>query len=178
MRGLKDVGGRHTRWLLFLQQFDIEFQYKPGRYHGNADALSRKGLQSQKCGDCTVAAVEELLSQSTLDTFGKAQADDPQLGPVIEALKGAVALPSTIVPGLRKTFLQDCLLCRKFRASSQDSVHTQLVVPCSHIKIILQQLHNDSGHLAVHRTTKNVSIGQVMRQILNIGSGNANNVRT
>jgi hypothetical protein len=91
-----------------------------------------------------------------LDTFGKAQADDPQLGPVIDALKGAVALPSTTVPGLRKTFLQDGLLCCKLRTSSQDSVHTQLVVPCSHIMIILQQLHNDSGHLAVHRTTEKV----------------------
>ena len=37
-------------------------------------------------------------------------------------------------------------------------MHTQLVVPRSHVKIILQQLHNDSGHLSVHtcRTTEKV----------------------
>ena len=80
-----------------------------------------------------------------MGTLGKAQADDPQLGPVIDTLKGALTLPSTTVSGLRKTFLQDGLLCRKFRASSQDSVHTQLVVPHSHVEIILKQLHNDLG---------------------------------
>ena len=68
-----------------------------------------------------MAAVEELLSPSTLDTLGKAQADNPHLRPVIDDL--------TTVPGLRKMFLQDGLLCHKFRAPSQDSVHTQLVVP-------------------------------------------------
>ena len=161
LKGLKDVGGRLTRWLLFLQQFDIEFQYKPGRCHGNADALSRIGEKScdstvAAYSDSTVAAVEGLISPSSLHTLGKAQADDPQLGPVIVALKGALMLPSTTVPGLRKAFLQDGLLCRKFRASSQDSVHTQLVVPRSHVEMILKQLHNDSGHLAVHRTTEKV----------------------
>ena len=30
LMGLKDVGGHLMRWLLFLQQFDIEFRYKPG----------------------------------------------------------------------------------------------------------------------------------------------------
>ena len=106
--------------------------------------------------DSTVAAVEGLISPSSLHTLGEAQADDPQLGPVIDALKGALMLPSTTVPGLRKAFLQDGLLCRKFRASSQDSVHTQLVVPRSHVEMILKQLHNDSGHLAVHRITEKV----------------------
>ena len=105
LKGLKDVFGQLTRWLLFLQQFNIEFQYKPGRCHGNADALSRIDLQSQKCGDSTVADVEELLSPSTLDTLSKAQADDPQLGLVIDTLKGAVALPSITVPGFRIMFL-------------------------------------------------------------------------
>jgi hypothetical protein len=52
LKGLKDVGERLTRWLLFLQQFDIEFQYKSG-----IGVTVRIGLQSQKCGDCTVAAV-------------------------------------------------------------------------------------------------------------------------
>ena len=38
-------------------------------------------------GDSTLAAVEGLISPSSLHTLGKAQADDPQLGPVIDALK-------------------------------------------------------------------------------------------
>lgn len=151
LKGIKDVGGRLTRWLLFLQQFNLDFQYKPGRLHTNADTLSR--IPSR---DDTVAAIEELTSEGTLHTFLKAQEEDPALGKVIEALKNGTVFPSCTVPGLKKTFLQDGLLCRKFRASCSDSVRTQLVVPESHVKIILEQLHNESGHLGVQRTTEKV----------------------
>ena len=41
LKGLRDVGGRLTRWILFLQQFDFIVEYKPGRLNSNADALSR-----------------------------------------------------------------------------------------------------------------------------------------
>ncbi|KAL5457023.1 hypothetical protein EMCRGX_G034258 [Ephydatia muelleri] len=148
---VKDVGGRLTRWLLFLQQFKLDFQYKPGRLHTNADTLSR--IPSK---DNTVAAIEELVSEDTLHTFLKAQEEDPALGKVIEALKNGTAVPSSTVPGLKKTFLQDGLLCCKFRASCSDSVCTQLVVPKGHVKIILENLHNESGHLGVQRTTEKV----------------------
>eukprot|EP00731_Ephydatia_muelleri_P033855 Em0040g5a len=151
LKGIKDVGGRLTRWLLFLQQFKLDFQYKPGRLHTNADTLSR--IPSR---DNTVAAIEELISEDTLHTFLKAQEEDPALGKVIEALKNGTAVPSSTVPGLKKTFLQDGLLCRKFRASCSDSVCTQLVVPKGHVKIILENLHNESGHLGVQRTTEKV----------------------
>ena len=151
LKGIKDVGGRLTRWLLFLQQFNLDFQYKPGRLHTNADTLSR--IPSR---DNTVAAIEELISEDTLHTFLKAQEEDPALGKVIEALKNGTAVPSSTVPGLKKTFLQDGLLCHKFRASCSDSVCTQLVVPKGHVKIILEKLHNESGHLGVQRTTEKV----------------------
>ena len=43
LRGVKDVGGRLTRsrWMLSLQQFNFQFEYKPGSTHSNADTLSR-----------------------------------------------------------------------------------------------------------------------------------------
>eukprot|EP00731_Ephydatia_muelleri_P009263 Em0004g1601a len=42
LQGLKDTGGRITRWLFFLQQFDMKVLYRPGRNNGNADGLSRR----------------------------------------------------------------------------------------------------------------------------------------
>ena len=42
LKGLKDVGGRLARWMLFLQQFQFKIEYKPGKTHGDADALSRQ----------------------------------------------------------------------------------------------------------------------------------------
>ena len=75
LKGIKDVGGRRTRWLLFLQQFNLDFQYKPGRLHTNADTLSRIPSRDN---------IEELISEDTLHTFLKAQEEDPALGKVIE----------------------------------------------------------------------------------------------
>ena len=31
LKDLKDVGGRLTRWMLYLQQFDFTFQHRPGK---------------------------------------------------------------------------------------------------------------------------------------------------
>ena len=41
MKGLKDVGGCVIRWTIFLQQFDFRVEYRPGKNHENADAMSR-----------------------------------------------------------------------------------------------------------------------------------------
>ena len=42
LKGLKDVGGRLARWMIFLQQFQMKIEYKPGKltlmqmhYHGD-----------------------------------------------------------------------------------------------------------------------------------------------
>lgn len=40
LKGMNDIGGRLSRWMTFLQQFDYTIEYKPGRYHSNVDALS------------------------------------------------------------------------------------------------------------------------------------------
>ena len=42
LKGLKDTGGRLTRWIMFLQQFNYDLEYKQGSKHTNADALSRQ----------------------------------------------------------------------------------------------------------------------------------------
>ena len=44
LKGLKDVGGWLARWMIFLQQFQMKIEYKPGKAHTNADALSQRPL--------------------------------------------------------------------------------------------------------------------------------------
>ena len=38
----KETNGRITRWFLSLQPFNFSVIHRPGRHHGNADALSRR----------------------------------------------------------------------------------------------------------------------------------------
>eukprot|EP00731_Ephydatia_muelleri_P017867 Em0010g965a len=42
------TGGRITRWLLFLQQFDIAIKYRAGKSNGNADGMSRRRPDEEK----------------------------------------------------------------------------------------------------------------------------------
>ena len=49
-KGLKDVGGRLSRWMIFLLQFNFTIQYKPGKNHTNADALSRRPVSRSSDG--------------------------------------------------------------------------------------------------------------------------------
>ena len=47
----KDPVGQPVRWIEVIDTYDITFQHRPGRKHGNADALSR--YPCRQCGgDC------------------------------------------------------------------------------------------------------------------------------
>ena len=46
----KEPEGQIARWLEYLQEFDFQTEYRPGKWHGNADALSR--LQCNQCEIC------------------------------------------------------------------------------------------------------------------------------
>ncbi|KAL5479659.1 hypothetical protein EMCRGX_G023211 [Ephydatia muelleri] len=72
-------------------------EYKLGRYHMNADTLSR--IPSREIGDSiSVTAIEELLSRDTLQSLLRAQVEDPRLGKVVEALKNGTIIPSGVAP--------------------------------------------------------------------------------
>ena len=55
-------------------------------------------------------------------------------------------------PGLGHVFLQDGILCRLYKPSLLSTRHTQIVIPNTLIPSVLQQLHNQGGHLGVQKT--------------------------
>ena len=44
--------GRQGRWLDLLSEYDITIQHRPGRVHGNCDALSRRPCERSSETDC------------------------------------------------------------------------------------------------------------------------------
>ena len=63
LKGLKDVHGHLTRWITFLQQFDLQFKYRPGGHHGNADVFSRRPPEKPE----VLATILEMVSMGLED---------------------------------------------------------------------------------------------------------------
>ena len=148
LRSLKDVGGRLSRWIMYLQQFNFEVQYRAGKDHTNADVLSRLPPADE------VMTVMEYHLGGTVDVQ-TAQQTDEQLSPIIVALSNNTPLPRGTAPGLKQCFLKDGMLCRKFQGPSNFE-YTQLVLPSSLHHMALQHLHNELGHLGFHKTIEAV----------------------
>ena len=148
LKNLKDFDGRLTRWSLFLQQFNFQFQYKCGASHTNADSLSH-------CPPVPVSPISESSLLGDPATIRKAQDDDPQLHHVISTLVQGKS-PTDCAAGLGRCFLSDGVLCRHYTPSASRIPHTQIVVPASLRSEVLHHLHNRAGHLGVKRTTDSV----------------------
>ena len=67
----RDSNPRLMRWSLFLQQFNFEIIYRPGKKHGNADVMSRLPQAAE------IAAVSELSANPDLNTMKQLQDEEP-----------------------------------------------------------------------------------------------------
>ena len=128
-----------------MQQFDFTWEHRAGKNHTNADALSRVAPSN------SVLGVFHQFSPP-IANIKTAQQADKMLSPIISALNSDSPLPADVVPGLKHAVLEDGVLCRRFCPSSSAQGHLQLVIPDTLKKSVLQQLHNQSGHLGVHKT--------------------------
>ena len=142
LKGLKDSGGRITRWIMYLQQFNFNIKYKQGCTHTNADALSRQPPPSVS----TVTDDLQLPNGST--ELIKAQHDDPLLGALLDHFSKGTPMPKT--PGLRHCFVENGVLCRQYKESATGIMHTQYVIPETLRATVLRETHN-LGHLGIKR---------------------------
>ena len=106
LRDIKDVGGRLTRWILYLQQFNFTWEHRAGKHHSNADTMSRLPPTNPVLG------VFQQLSPN-IDSIKTAQRADKILSPVISALSSRSPLPVDVagVPFWKKEYY------------AEDSVH-------------------------------------------------------
>jgi len=91
-----------------------------------------------------------------VDIIKAAQCTDNILSPVVSALVNNSPLPANTAPGLRNCIMEDGVLCRRFHPSSSTQGHLQVIIPYSLKRVVLQQLHDLSGHLGMHKTLEKV----------------------
>ena len=171
--------GQLARWLEVIAAYDIEIIHRAGRSHGNADALSRRPCR--QCGrelDCNTSEEEKGQARAILMTddrriseMRRAQLDDPNIKPVLEALerntkptKEEVSAMSKKVKVLLEHWgqlqIRNGILYRKWESVDGKEVKWRLVLPRGKTKEVLEELHAGSlaGHLGATKTLKSVQM--------------------
>ncbi|KAJ8037468.1 hypothetical protein HOLleu_18285 [Holothuria leucospilota] len=69
----KNPEGQVARWIEILNTYDMGIRHRPGRSHGNADALSRR-----PCGDCAYCIRQEEKEDRTAETRNELAANSPK----------------------------------------------------------------------------------------------------
>ena len=161
--------GQQGRWLERLAEFDFQIVHRPGRNHGNADALSRRPCR--QCGledPVTVAAVIEIsesappsIDDDPLDHIEEIQREDPDLR-IVRSWLGEGAEAPDLVEILPESetvkvywyqkdslYLQDGKIYRR----TPEGVN-QLVIPRAKREEFLKLAHTGvtGGHLGIRRT--------------------------
>lgn len=186
LMSFKEPQGQVARWLERLQEYDYTIEHRPGRQHGNADALSRRPRRHHgECPSCVPSARPQVAAVAGLPTVHKqcegrdiwstaavaqAQREDPDIGPVVAQLSQEWKKPTTeeLQPMSRTTravWAQLDLLQLKggvlYLQSPTDTSPTKqrIVLPQSLVRPALTEVHDGpaGAHLGRMKTLKKMS---------------------
>ena len=94
LQNFKEPQGQLARWLERLQEYEFTIVHRPGKRHGNADAMSRRPCN--QCGQSDTPLLHQhvvgrvsLPTGYTANELRQAQLDDPVVGPVLQAKERA-----------------------------------------------------------------------------------------
>lgn len=174
----KNPEGQVARWLQRLGIYDFEIQHRPGRLHGNADALSRRPCE--EAGDCRQCArlelqrsvpvvVRALSLQGDSEAWKIAQDRDVTLQrlrrwkvtgerPNWEEISSLEQPLKVYWAQWDSLFLRNDLLYRRWESTDGTQIRWQLVVPRAKVPQVLAE-HHDSpsgGHFAVNKTLERI----------------------
>ena len=168
----KEPQGQLARWLEKLQEFDFTILHRPGKRHGNADALSR--LPCQQCGrdqhQDTIEPTEDPTHLCTVSMMGQddislrdAQLSDPDVGPILTGMECGQK-PTNLTgqsPHFRRLLqlwdqlvVNNSLLWRNYQPQENSQTHLQLIVPKCLRDNILEDIHGGTmgAHLGEEKT--------------------------
>nr|CAH8870258.1 unnamed protein product [Trichobilharzia regenti] len=156
LHNFKEAEGQIARWQEHLQEYDFECMHRPGKNHGNADALSRKPLRYHgDCPSCTEAQVSLLqLEAHTSYSWPELQSSDPELALIYERVRNGGERPTTQEIG-KLGWETRCLWSLWDNLKIVDDIlyyqhgptYTRRVVaPQSALPTVLLSLHQQLGH--------------------------------
>ena len=119
--------------------------YRPGRCNGNADTMSRRPNDSAD----QVVVVNEITCLSNTDMLLQEQVNDVYISEIMQKLQ---TNESNRKQG--EYLLKERLLMRQQGGS--DGSRTQLVVPVALRQMVLEELHDKSRHLGIHKALEKV----------------------
>ena len=175
LSNIKEPEGQLARWIEQLQEYHFTIVHRPGRKHGNADALSRRPCS--QCGredhyeqnvvaslrnqESSPAALEERTAQDVRQL----QLNDPSIGIVLKAKEEDKKLNSDQARGKgpeaqrlmqlwERLLIKNGMLKRRYEDAQGCTSWIQLVVPQSLRMEIMQELHAGAteGHLGEEKT--------------------------
>lgn len=163
----KQPEGQVARWLEILQEYDFDIQHRPGRQHGNADALSRRPCLLDECRYCRRHEERELGPSAAAVTtregepFSREQLQQHQeMDPVLAEVRSwletqqrpewpAISARGPEIKLLHSQWgsleLCDGILYRRWRAPGGGADRLQLLVPSALRAEVLRWVHGSAG---------------------------------
>ncbi|BHF62451.1 hypothetical protein SprV_0200543300 [Sparganum proliferum] len=162
LRNFKNPEGQVARWQERLAEYDFECVFRPGRQHGNADALSRKPHRPHgECPSCTDIAILAIALQSDQCLlWAAAQRDDPHICPIYDRkVSNARPLSKAELAGHSyetrclhslwdKLFIENGVLFYR----DNEQYPKRVVLPLSMVDDVVERMHAELGHSGTHKT--------------------------
>ena len=158
----KHQSGKLARWSDTIAELDLDIQYRPGRKHMNADALSRHPMDTTNAAveerDQQVEVVNQVISKEDLtagkDTseMARLQLADPLLAQMHNYLSKGV-LPEDAQQARKLTLQKDQFIIQDgllYFVDTRGNQKLRLVVPTSLQELLMKETHAGpfGGHFA------------------------------
>ena len=142
----KNLRGRLARWFVTLQNYEVKFEYIPGKKNTAADALSRN-VASQEKVNSIVCSIQELTTLDSELVYSEQRKDDIWKQ-VIEHLESNTSSDTLKLPKkykLTEFQLHNGLLYRNAEIICKDVSRgkvKQLVIPRELVPVVLNFIHD------------------------------------
>ncbi|KRX76089.1 Transposon Tf2-9 polyprotein [Trichinella sp. T6] len=167
LRNCREPEGQVARWLEQLAEYQFDVVHRPGKQHGNADALSRQSCKQCGMGSPCQAISLNAISCGRENMIKQWQEDDPEIQQVIKWLStnswpDKAPEGSRILKSLwaqrRRMKMTNGVLTREWEALGTNKKTMLPVIPRARVPEVLDLIHSHptGGHLRVAKSLEKI----------------------